>query len=67
MDGLHHAFEYGVQELTGLLGVALGKELHRAFEVGKEHGDLLALAFEGRLGGEDPLGEMLGGVGLRGS
>ena len=32
---------------------------HRALEVGEEHGDLLALAFEGALGGEDLLREML--------
>ena len=37
---------------------------HRALEVGEEHGDLLALAFEGALGGEDLLGKVLGGVGL---
>ena len=32
----------------------------RALEVGKEHGDLLALAFERAAGADDPLGEVLG-------
>ena len=64
VDGLHHPLEHGVEELAGLLGVAVGEQLHRALEVGEEHGDLLALAFEGALRGEDLLGEVLRGVGL---
>ena len=64
VDRLHHVLEHGVEELARLLGVAVGEQLHRALEVGEEHGDLLALAFERGLGGEDLLGEMLGGVGL---
>ena len=47
VDGLHHPLEDGIEELARLLGVAVGQELHRALEVGEEHGDLLALAFEG--------------------
>ena len=70
VHGLHHAFEHRVEELAGLLGVAVGQQLHRALQVGKEHGHLLALAFEGSLGGEDLLGQMArgvagGGLGLR--
>ena len=65
VDGLHHALEHGIEELARLLGIAVGEQLHRALEVGEQHGDLLALAFEGGLGGEDLLGEVLGGVGLR--
>jgi hypothetical protein len=64
VDRLHHAFE--VEELPGLLGVAVGEQLHRTLEVGEEDGDLLALALEGGLRGEDLLGEVLGGVGLGG-
>ena len=67
VDGLHHPFEDRVEELPGLLGVPVREQLHRALEVGEEHGDLLALAFEGGLRGEDLLGEVLGGVGLRGA
>ena len=62
VDGLHHPLEHGVEELARLLGIAVGEQLHRALEVGEEDGDLLALALEGGLGGEDLLGEVLGGV-----
>ena len=65
VDGLHHPLEDGVEELARLLGVAVGEELHRALQVGEEHRDLLALAFEGGLRGEDLLGEVLRRVGLR--
>jgi hypothetical protein len=62
MDGVHHQREDGVEKLARLLGVAVCEELHGALEVGKEDGDLLALAFQGGLGGENFLGEVLGGV-----
>ena len=59
VDGLHHVLEYGIEQLPRLLGIAVGEELHRALEIGEQHGDLLALAFESSLGGEDSLGEVL--------
>jgi hypothetical protein len=65
MGGFHHPLEDRIQQLPRVLGIAIGEELHRALEVGKEHRDLLALAFEGRLGGDDPFGKMLRRVGLR--
>jgi hypothetical protein len=40
---LHHPFEDGVEERARLLGVAVGEQLHRALEIGEEHGHLLAL------------------------
>jgi hypothetical protein len=46
VDGVHHVLEHGIEELAGILGVALGQQLHRALEIGEEDGDLLALAFE---------------------
>ena len=46
MHRLHHAFNDWVQELAGLLRVPVGQRLHGALEVGEEHGDLLALAFQ---------------------
>ena len=49
------------------LGVAVGQELHGALQVGKEHRDLLAFAFEGTAGGEDLLRQVGGGVGQRGT
>jgi hypothetical protein len=65
MHGLHHAFEHRIEELSGFLGVAVGEQFHGPLEVGEEHRDLFALAFESALGGEDFLGEVLRGVGLR--
>ena len=64
MDGLHHPFKDGVEELACLFWITFGEQLHRAFQVGEQDGHLLALAFHRRLGGEDLLGEMLGGVGV---
>jgi hypothetical protein len=65
VHGFHHQLEHGVEDLPRLLGVAVGEQLHRTLEVGEEHRDLLALAFERGLRGEDPLGEVLGGIRLR--
>ena len=53
VHGLHHPFEHGVEDLARFLGVAIGEQLHRPLEVGEQHGDLLALAFERRLRVED--------------
>ena len=47
VDRLHHPLEHGIEEPARLLGIAVGEQLHRALEVGEEHGDLLALALEG--------------------
>src|SRR5262249_54016078 len=54
-------------EFACFLGISVGEQLHRPLEVGEENGDLLALAFESRLGSEDLLGEVLGGVALGGA
>ena len=62
VNGLHHPLEDRIQQLPGLLGVPVGEELHRALHVREEHRDLLALAFERGLRGEDLLGQVLGGV-----
>src|SRR5262245_28109408 len=64
MDGLHHSFEDGVEDLARLLGIPVGEQLHRIFQVGEEDRDLLALALQGGLRAEDLLSEMLRGVGL---
>jgi hypothetical protein len=65
VHGLHHAFEDGVEELARLFGIAVRKQLHRALQIGEEDGDLLPLALEGGLRGEDLLRKVLGRVGLR--
>ena len=54
----------GSRSFRASSGSRSAEQLHRALEVGEEHGDLLALALEGALRGEDLLGEVLGGVGL---
>jgi hypothetical protein len=35
VDGIHHTFEDGVEELPRLLGVATSQQLHRAAQVGE--------------------------------
>ena len=69
VHGRHHVLEHRVEELARLLRVAVGQQLHRAFEVGKQDRDLLALAFQRATGREDFLREIGWGVakGCRGS
>ena len=59
----HHAFQHGIKQLAGLLRITVGQQFHGAFEVGEEHRDLLAFAFERTAGGEDFLREIGRGVG----
>ena len=66
MDRVHHVLEHRIEELARVLGIAVGQQFHRTLQVREQHGDLLALAFQGGLGGEDLLGQMLRGVALRG-
>jgi hypothetical protein len=54
----HHALQHRVEELARLLGVAVGQQLQRAFEISKEHRDLLALPFQSTLRGQDLLDQM---------
>jgi hypothetical protein len=67
VHGIHHSLKHGIQDLARLLGVPVGEQLHRALEIGEEHGHLLALTFQRNSGREDLIGEMLGSVGLRGA
>jgi hypothetical protein len=55
--------EEAIEDPVPLLRVELAGQLHRPLHVGKQHRDLLALAFERRLRLEDPVGEVLRGVG----
>ena len=57
MDGCHHAFQYRVEQVPSLLRVSVGKHLHGAFKVGEEDGDLLALALQSTLRGQNVLGQ----------
>jgi hypothetical protein len=67
VHGLHHPFEDGIEDGPRLLWVAVGQQLHGAFEIGEEHCDLLALAFERVAGGENLLGQVQGRVGVWGA
>ena len=35
MDCFHHAFEHRIKDFSRFLRIAIGKQLHRAFEIGK--------------------------------
>jgi hypothetical protein len=65
VDGLHHAFQDGVEQMARLLGIAVGEQLHGALEVGEEDGHLLALAFQRAAGGQNSGREVLRRVRLR--
>jgi hypothetical protein len=63
--GLHHDVHCRVQQRLGRFWIEIRDQFRRAFEVNKEHRDLLTLAFQGGAGGKDLFGEILGSVGLR--
>jgi hypothetical protein len=52
----HHALDNRVKNRPCVFRIAVGQQLHGAFKVGKQHRDLLALAFESWTRGEDFLG-----------
>jgi len=58
--------EEAIENLMPLFRIDLLGQFHRAFDVGEQHGDLLALAFEGGLRLQDFVGEVLGRVGTGG-
>ena len=57
----------GSRSFLRIFRITISQQLHRAFHVSEQHRHLLALAFESALGGENLLGEVLRGIGLRGS
>ena len=50
VHGVHHAVQGRVEELLGGFGIEAPDEFRRVFEVGKQHRDLLALAFQSSAG-----------------
>jgi hypothetical protein len=62
VDAVRENLEEAVQDAVPCFGIDLLGEIQRSLHVGEEDGHLLALAFQGALGGEDLLGEVLGGV-----
>ena len=63
VDGFHHDMDGRVEELLGVFWVKVADQLGRVFDVGKQHGDLLAFAFQGTPGGENFFGEVRWRVG----
>src|SRR5262249_30359982 len=59
MDRVHHQFEHRVENLSRLFGITVGEQFHRALQIGEQNGDLLALAFQRALRGQNLLGEVL--------
>jgi hypothetical protein len=49
VDRVDHMLEDRVEELSCLLRITIGHELHGSLEVSEENGDLLAFAVEGSL------------------
>jgi hypothetical protein len=62
---LHHEVNGRIEQLLGGFGVEAPDQLRRVFEVGKQHGDLLAFAFQSAPRGADLFGQMRRGVGQR--
>jgi hypothetical protein len=58
VHGVHHGVQGRVQESLGLFRVEVADQFGGAFEVGKQHRHLFALAFEGTARGEDFLCEI---------
>ena len=46
VDGIDHEFECWIDNRAVVFGVELLHQLHRAFDVGEQSGDRLALAIE---------------------
>src|SRR5262249_15608126 len=64
--GFHHQLQDRIENLADILGVPVSDQLRRILHVGKEHGDLLALAFECGPGGENLFGEVFRRIGIGG-
>src|SRR5262249_5586402 len=60
---VHHVLQGRVQEPLGSFRVEIADQFRGAFEVGKQHRDLLAFAFERAAGGEDFLRQIRRGIG----
>ena len=65
VDLIHEDLEAAVHDLVDFFGVELLRDACEVCHVGEEDGDELALPFQGGAGGEDLVGEVLGGVGVR--
>jgi hypothetical protein len=59
VDGFHHQLDDGIEQASGVFGIAVHQELHRALDVGEQHGNLLALALHRAARGEDTIGQVM--------
>jgi hypothetical protein len=50
MNCVHHQLQHRIKELSRLFGVAVGKQLHRALQIGEQDCHLFALTFKRALG-----------------
>jgi hypothetical protein len=55
MNRLHHQRQDRLEKVASLFRVAVGEQFRRALGIGKQHGNLLALAFDCRPGVQDLL------------
>src|SRR5712691_11105076 len=65
VHGVHHVVQSRIEEVLGRFGIQATDKFRRVLEIGKEPGDLLALAFERAAGGQDLLSKIGWGVGER--
>jgi hypothetical protein len=65
VHGRHQALQLRVEELARLFGIALSQQFHGALQISEQHGDLLALAFQGTLRRADLLDEVWRRIDLR--
>jgi hypothetical protein len=63
VHGVHHEVNRRVQQVLGGFRVKALDELGGILDIGKEHGDLFAFAFQARPGVEDFFGEIGRGIG----
>jgi hypothetical protein len=61
----HHTFQDRIEELAGLLRIAVSEQLQRALEVCKQDGDLFPLPFEHIAGGKNLVGQIRRRIGQR--
>ena len=65
VHGVHHVVQGRIEEPLGDFRVEIANQLRGPFEIGKEHRDQLAFAFQGAFGRQDLLGQIGGRVGER--
>ena len=47
VHGVHHELQSRIDDAARLFGIEVFQQGHGALDVGKQHGDLFALAFQG--------------------